>query len=143
MLTQEDYWMIQELHTKGSTKATLPSASGVHTTTVRRALKRGRPPSRTRRRERYAKLKPYVATVDKLLRAGAFNAVVIFRELQALGYDGKIRVLRAYIFQALAAESTATKTVMIDSTHLKAHRTAASLLKKGGFRAASDAPGAG
>ena len=36
------------------------------------------------------------------------------------------------IFQALAAESTATKTVMIDSTHLKAHRTAASLLK-GGF----------
>ncbi len=47
------------------------------------------------------------------------------------------------IFQALAAESTATKTIMIDSTHLKAHRTAASLLKKGGFRAASDAPGAG
>ena len=47
------------------------------------------------------------------------------------------------IFQALAAESTATETVMIDSTHLKAHRTAASLLKKGCFRAASDAPGAG
>ena len=36
------------------------------------------------------------------------------------------------IFQALAAESTATETVMIDSIHLKAHRTAASLLK-GGF----------
>ncbi len=47
------------------------------------------------------------------------------------------------IFQALAAESVATGTVMIDSTHLKAHRTAASLLKKGGFRAASDAPGVG
>ncbi len=47
------------------------------------------------------------------------------------------------IFQALASESTATATVMIDSTHLKAHRTAASLLKKGGFRAASDTPGAG
>ncbi len=37
------------------------------------------------------------------------------------------------IFQALAAEGAATKTVMIDSTHLKAHRTAASLLKGGGF----------
>ena len=46
------------------------------------------------------------------------------------------------IFQALAAESTATKTVMIDSTHRGTHRTAASLLK-GGFRAASDAPGVG
>ena len=47
------------------------------------------------------------------------------------------------IFQALAAESTATGTVTIDSTHLKAHRSAASLLKKGLFHAASDAPGAG
>lgn len=47
------------------------------------------------------------------------------------------------IFEALAAESTATGTVMIDATHLKAHRTAASLLKKGLFRAVSDAPGAG
>ncbi len=47
------------------------------------------------------------------------------------------------IFQALAAESTATKTIMIDSTHLKAHRTAASLLKGGLFHARSDAPGAG
>lgn len=47
-----------------------------------------------------------------------------------------------HIFQALASQSTATETVMIDSTHLKAHRTAASLLKKGCFRAASGAPGA-
>jgi len=36
-------------------------------------------------------------TVDKLLKAGVFNAVVIYRDIQALGYDGKIRVLRAYI----------------------------------------------
>lgn len=47
------------------------------------------------------------------------------------------------IFQALAADSRATGTVMIDATHLKAHRTAASLLKKGLFRDASDAPEAG
>ena len=45
------------------------------------------------------------------------------------------------IFEALAAESRATGTVMIDATHLKAHRTAASLLKKG--IAVSDAPEAG
>ena len=44
------------------------------------------------------------------------------------------------IFEALAAESRATDTVMIDATHLKAHRTAASLLKKGLFPAASGAP---
>ena len=32
-----------------------------------------------------------------MLKAGVFNAVVIYREIQALGYDSKIRVLRAYI----------------------------------------------
>ena len=97
MLTQEDYWMIQELHHQGVYRGDIAKCLGVHARTVSRALKRGRPPSRTRRRERYAKLKPYMATVDKLLQAGVFNAVVIFRDIQALGYDGKIRVLRSYI----------------------------------------------
>jgi len=35
------------------------------------------------------------------------------------------------IFAELAAASTATETVMIDATHLKAHRTSASLAQKG------------
>lgn len=42
------------------------------------------------------------------------------------------------IFSELAAESAATDTVMIDATRLKAHRTAASLLKKGLFPGVSD-----
>ena len=41
------------------------------------------------------------------------------------------------IFAELAAQSAATDTVMIDATHLKAHRTAASLLKKGLYPAVS------
>ena len=44
------------------------------------------------------------------------------------------------IFETLAAESRSTSTVMIDATHLKAHRTAASLLKKGAFPAVLGAP---
>jgi putative transposase len=43
------------------------------------------------------------------------------------------------IFAELAAESEATGIVMIDAIYLKTHRTAASLLKKGHFRAASGA----
>jgi putative transposase len=46
------------------------------------------------------------------------------------------------IFEELATGSTSER-LMIDSTHLKAHRTAASLLKKGMFPAVSDAPKAG
>jgi transposase len=47
------------------------------------------------------------------------------------------------IFAALAAEGGAPERLMIDSTHLKAHRTAASLLKKGLFPVASAEPRAG
>jgi transposase len=44
------------------------------------------------------------------------------------------------IFAALAAEGGPPERLMIDSTHLKAHRTAANLLKKGLFPAVSAAP---
>jgi putative transposase len=47
------------------------------------------------------------------------------------------------IFANLAAESGPPDRVMIDSTHLKAHRTAASLLKKGIHLVASAARKAG
>ena len=44
------------------------------------------------------------------------------------------------IFASLAATSDTDDVLMIDATHLKAHRTAASLLKKGLFPDISDAP---
>ena len=42
-----------------------------------------------------------------------------------------------YIFAALAGMAGVPDRLMIDATHLKAHRTAASLLKKGLFPAVS------
>jgi transposase len=47
------------------------------------------------------------------------------------------------IFTVLVAEAGIPEQLMIDATHLKAHRTAASLLKKGLFPAVSGAPRAG
>jgi putative transposase len=44
------------------------------------------------------------------------------------------------IFAALARRGRHPERVMIDATHLKAHRTAASLLKKGLFPDVSGAP---
>lgn len=43
------------------------------------------------------------------------------------------------IFSSLAGSPGEPETVMIDATHLKAHRTAASLVKKGMFPATSAA----
>lgn len=44
------------------------------------------------------------------------------------------------IFTALASQADDPERLIIDATHLKAHRTAASLLKKGDFPAFSDVP---
>ena len=44
------------------------------------------------------------------------------------------------IFASLAAKGEKPDRLMIDATHLKAHRTAASLLKKGMFPDVSGAP---
>ena len=44
------------------------------------------------------------------------------------------------IFAALSAKGGKPDQLMIDATHLKAHRTAASLLKKGMFPDVSGAP---
>jgi putative transposase len=47
------------------------------------------------------------------------------------------------IFAELAAGSDTADQLMIDATHLKAHRTAASLFKKGLYPAVSDAVAVG
>lgn len=62
-------------------------------------------------------------------------------------YNRFIRWSRLGVFNRilaeLAAQSGGTEKLMIDATHLKAHRTAASLLKKGLYPDVSDAAGAG
>ena len=62
-------------------------------------------------------------------------------------YNRFIRWSRLGVFNRILAELIAKRgkpeQLMIDATHLKAHRTAASLLKKGMFPDVSDAPKAG
>ena len=59
-----------------------------------------------------------------------------FPSLERVGVFGRI-------FVELAKGGGDTEEIMIDATHLKAHRTAASLLKKGLFPGSSDARKAG
>jgi transposase len=97
MLTQEDYWMIQEKISKGVYQKDIAAELGVHPKTVRRALARGGPPSTTRRRPRHTKLAPYVDQIDALLADNVWNAKVILRELQTKGYTGGYTVVREYV----------------------------------------------
>ena len=96
MLGKEDFVVIQALAKRGVYLCDIADELGVHPKTVSRALKRGGAPA-GRRRKRGSKLDPYLPAVDRLLADGVWNAVVIFREIQAMGYTGCITVLKDYI----------------------------------------------
>src|SRR5512134_2100692 len=98
MLRREDYFMIQAKRHQGMYVKDIAADLGVHPKTVSRALRRGEAPTRRRGRPPgQSKLDPFKPTVARLLHEGVWNAVVIWRELQALGYTGKSRTLRDYI----------------------------------------------
>ena len=96
MLSKEDYAVIKALKQRGVYLKDIAAELGIHPKTVSRALKRGGAPQRPLQ-ARESKLDPYKATVDRLLAEGVWNAVVIYREIQAEGYIGKPTMLRAYI----------------------------------------------
>ena len=96
MLGSEDFMVIQALVQRGVYLCDIAQQLGVHPKTVRRALQRGGPPRR-RGGRRGSLLDPYRPVVDQLLTEGVWNAVVIWRELQAKGYPGSVSVLRDYI----------------------------------------------
>lgn len=96
MLSQEDYIVIKTLKARGVYQTDIAAELGVHPRTVSRALKRGSAPQMPRQK-RSSKLDPYKAQIDQLLSEGVWNTVVILREIQAAGYDGKITIVRAYV----------------------------------------------
>lgn len=96
MLRREDVMVIQALAKRGQYLCDIAKQVGVHPRTVRRALARGEAPA-TRPSRRGSRLDPYRADIDRLLAEDVWNAVVIFRELQAKGYTGQLSILRDYI----------------------------------------------
>jgi transposase len=97
MLSKEDWLKIKALQGRGVYQKDIAASLGVHPRTVRRALERGGAPPKKRPGARGSKLDPYKGFIDVLLEEGVWNAVVIFRELQARGYGGQISIVRDYL----------------------------------------------
>jgi transposase len=88
--------VIQALAERGLYLCDIAKQVGVHPRTVRRALDRGGAPA-ARPARRGSRLDPFRTEIDRLLAEDVWNAVVIFRELQAKGYTGQLSILRDYI----------------------------------------------
>lgn len=96
MLSKEDYAVIKALRKRGVYVKDIATELGVHPKTVSRALQRGEAPSK-KRKQRGSKLDAYKGQIDDLLQEGVWNAVVVYREIQAAGYAGKLTLVRDYI----------------------------------------------
>jgi transposase len=96
MLTKEEFLVIKALAKRGVYHKDIAAELGVHPKTVSRALNRDAAPPH-KRSPRGSKLDPFRSAVDALLAQSVWNAVVIFRELQATGYGGGLTVVRDYI----------------------------------------------
>ncbi len=96
MLSKEDWMHIKAQKAKGVYLVDIAADLGVHPKTVRRALQRGAPP-RPVGRPRASKLDPYKAKIDSLLQDEVWNCMVILREIQAMGYDGEVSIVRDYV----------------------------------------------
>jgi hypothetical protein len=83
-----DWLMIQERIAQGVYIKDIAEELGVHPRTVSRAIERSAAPPGRRPAARGSKLDAYMPAVDRLLKEGAWNARVIFRKIQAAGYQG-------------------------------------------------------
>lgn len=88
--------VIKALANRGVYQKDIAAELGVHPRTVSRALKRSAAPA-PKRTPRGSKIAPFKPAVDRLLKDGVWNAVVILREREGQGYDGGITILRDYI----------------------------------------------
>lgn len=96
MLNKEDFAVIKALQKRGVYVKDIAQELGVHPKTVSRAIQREEAPA-NKRQQRGSKLDPYKEQVDQMLSEGVWNAMVILREIEAVGYDGGTTILRDYI----------------------------------------------
>lgn len=103
MLTQEILVEIHVLHRQGKSIRSIARALNVSRNTVRKYLRDiGRTPTYSRRDDRPSKLEPFKTYLLERIEAARpewIPATVLFRELQAKGYDGKEGIVRNYIRQ--------------------------------------------
>ena len=97
MIRSEGFFMIRELRSKGWTIRAISDETGYDPKTIRKYLKMENAPTKVKRRMRKGKLEPYKDYINERIKEGTTNCEVLFDEIQKLGYEGKMTILREYV----------------------------------------------
>jgi transposase len=98
MLKIGEFFMIRELYQKCWTQTAIAKETGFDRKTIRKYLKEDKLPERkVSEKKRKSKLDPYKSYLLQRIQEGTTNCVVLFEEIQAMGYTGKITILRDFV----------------------------------------------
>jgi transposase len=97
MLKTGEFFMIRELHQKGWTKTAIAEETGFDRKTVTKYIKKDQVPTSTKRKTKKSKLEAFKPYLLQRIQEGTTNCIVLFEEIQAMGYEGKTTILREFV----------------------------------------------
>jgi transposase len=98
MLKDGEFFMIRELHQKGWTQTAISEETGFDRKTIRKYINQNQLPKRKGdKKSKGSKLDDYKEYLLKRLKEGTTNCVVLLEEIQGMGYDGQMTILREFI----------------------------------------------
>lgn len=89
--------MIRELHQKGWTKTAIADETGFDRKTVSKYINNDQVPRSSKRKMRESKLDAFKPYILQRIQEGTTNCMVLFEEVQAMGYEGKTTILREFV----------------------------------------------
>ena len=90
------YREVMELHRQGSSERAIARALSINRATVRRFIAAGTFPERAPHKRAGSILDPYIPYIHRRWAEGCENAIQLWREIEALGYGGKVAMVRRY-----------------------------------------------
>ncbi|MCZ7401057.1 MAG: IS21 family transposase [Candidatus Methanoperedens sp.] len=97
MIETEEWFMIRDLHAQGLNITEISNRTGFDRKTVRKYLKLRTIPEPKKRAKRDSKLDNYKDYIIKKLHEGPFTAGRLFREIQEMGFTGKITIVSDFV----------------------------------------------
>ncbi|MCA1838205.1 MAG: ISL3 family transposase, partial [Actinobacteria bacterium] len=90
------YHEVMELHRQGISERAIARALSINRATVRKFIGAGTFPERAPHKRAGSILEPYIPYIHRRWAEGCENAVQLWREIEALGYGGRVAMVRRY-----------------------------------------------
>ena len=97
MLKNEEWLLIQDLHSKGFSISEIARQTGYARKTVRKYLNLKTAPEPQKRPGRKSKLDPYKPYILEKLNESSYTAARLYREIKEMGFDGGKTIVKDFI----------------------------------------------